>query len=59
LTVVLALLAGIFVHAVLYSAFFEDPYVWVLLATGATLILAPAATPPPVAVARRRRPAVD
>lgn len=60
LTVVLALLAGIFVHAVLYSAFFEDPYVWVLLATGATFALAPAATaPPPTPTRRGRRPVLD
>jgi O-antigen ligase len=29
---ILALLAGIFVHTLLYSALFEDPYVWVLTA---------------------------
>lgn len=37
LITILAALAGIFVHSVLYSAFFEDPYVWVLLAAGAAL----------------------
>jgi len=29
---ILALLAGTFVHTLLYSALFEDPYVWVLTA---------------------------
>lgn len=37
LITILALLVGIFAHSVLYSAFFEDPYVWVLLAAGAAL----------------------
>ena len=36
---ILAVLAGIFVHTLLYSALFEDPYVWVLAAAA----LAPAA----------------
>ena len=37
LVTILALLAGIFAHGVLYSAVFEDPYVWVLLSAGATV----------------------
>lgn len=37
LITILAALGGILVHSVLYSAFFEDPYVWVLLAAGAAL----------------------
>lgn len=40
LITILAALCGIFVHSVLYSAFFEDPYVWVLLAAGAALCVA-------------------
>jgi putative inorganic carbon (hco3(-)) transporter len=31
---ILAILIGIFVHSLLYSAFFEDPYVWMLAAIG-------------------------
>jgi putative inorganic carbon (hco3(-)) transporter len=31
---VLAVLVAIFVHSLLYSAFFEDPYVWVMAAVG-------------------------
>jgi O-antigen ligase len=31
---ILAILVGIFVHSLLYSAFFEDPYVWILAAIG-------------------------
>ncbi len=31
---ILAILIGIFVHSLLYSAFFEDPYVWILAAIG-------------------------
>lgn len=30
----LAVLVGIFVHSLLYSAFFEDPYVWAMAAIG-------------------------
>lgn len=37
---VLALLIGIFVHSLLYSALFEDPYVWTLLGIGAVLLAA-------------------
>jgi O-antigen ligase len=37
LMTILAVLTGIFVHSVLYSAFFEDPYVWALLAIGAAI----------------------
>jgi O-antigen ligase len=33
----LAALAGILVHTLLYSAFFEDPYVWVAAAAALTL----------------------
>ena len=32
--VMLALLAAIFVHSLLYSALFEDPYTWVVTAAG-------------------------
>ena len=34
---ILAILIGIFVHSLLYSAFFEDPYVWVLAAVGVAI----------------------
>jgi hypothetical protein len=34
---ILATLTGIFVHSLLYSAFFEDPYVWMLAAVGVAL----------------------
>ncbi len=34
---ILAMLAGIFVHSLLYSALFEDPYVWTLAAIGVAL----------------------
>ncbi len=49
---VLAILVGIFLHSLLYSALFEDPYVWTLLGIGAALLAfrhsgdAPAAPPP-------------
>jgi O-antigen ligase len=34
---VLAMIAGIFVHSMLYSALFEDPYLWALAAIGVAL----------------------
>lgn len=34
---ILAILLGIFVHSLLYSAFFEDPYVWALAAIGVAI----------------------
>jgi len=34
---ILAMLGGIFVHGLLYSGVFEDPYVWTLLGTGLAL----------------------
>lgn len=40
----LALVVAIFVHSVLYSAFFEDPYVWVIVAAAGALAAAPART---------------
>lgn len=43
---VLAILIGIFVHSLLYSALFEDPYVWALAAVGVALGVAkPVAVP--------------
>ncbi len=38
----LAVLAGMFLHAVFYSGLFEDPYVWVVAAGALALISAPA-----------------
>jgi putative inorganic carbon (HCO3(-)) transporter len=35
--VVLAVVAGIFVHALFYSGLFEDPYIWILCGLGAAL----------------------
>ncbi len=35
---ILAILIGIFLHSLLYSALFEDPYVWTLLGIGAALL---------------------
>lgn len=48
LAAILAALVGIFAHSTLYSAFFEDPYVWALMAIGAALVIRPidVATPP-------------
>ena len=34
---ILAILVGIFVHSLLYSALFEDPYVWTLAAIGVAI----------------------
>jgi O-antigen ligase len=34
---ILAILIGIFVHGLLYSGVFEDPYVWALLGAGAAI----------------------
>jgi hypothetical protein len=31
------MIAGIFVHSMLYSALFEDPYLWALAAIGVAL----------------------
>lgn len=44
----LALLVGIFVHTLFYSALFEDPYCWVLLAgaVAATALARPRVDPP-------------
>lgn len=45
-----AILAGILVHSLLYAAFFEDPYVWVLAGGAGVLALAalhPARAPEP------------
>lgn len=38
---VLAILAGIFVHSLLYSALFEDPAIWVLLGMAAAIVARP------------------
>ncbi len=38
-----AMLAGIFVHALLYAALFEDPFAWVAAAAAAALAAAPRA----------------
>jgi O-antigen ligase len=46
--VILAVLVGIFIHTLLYSALFEDPYVWVLVAAalaGSALRIAARTTP--------------
>lgn len=50
---ILAILIGIFLHSLLYSALFEDPYVWTLLGIGGALLAAlrrdgdaPATVPP-------------
>jgi hypothetical protein len=40
---------GIFVHALLYSALFEDPYTWVLAAGLVALVARPLWTPVDVA----------
>jgi O-antigen ligase len=45
----LAALVGIFVHALLYSALFEDPYTWVLAAGLVALVARPLWTPVDVA----------
>jgi O-antigen ligase len=48
-----AMLAGIFVHSLFYSGFFEDPYVWVLTAAAVALVgvaARPVASPSAVGV---------
>jgi O-antigen ligase len=45
----LAMLAGIFVHSLLYSALFEDPYTWVIAAAGVAVLGSRAAEAPPLA----------
>ena len=52
---VLAILTGIFVHSLLYSALFEDPYVWILAAIG---VAVGAAQPVPVREATQAMPVV-
>ncbi len=42
---VLALTVAIFVHSILYSAFFEDPYLWFLAAAAGAMAAAPALAP--------------
>lgn len=42
---VLAMTVAIFVHSILYSAFFEDPYLWFLVAAAGAMAAAPAFAP--------------
>jgi len=44
LTVILAIIAGVFAHSLLYSSLFEDPMVWVALGVGAAYLVRPQPT---------------
>ena len=52
----LAMLASIFVHSLLYSALFEDPFTWVI--AGAAMALGAAARAPATAAVREAPPGV-
>ncbi len=50
MTVLLALLAGIFAHSLLYSSLFEDPAIWALLGIAAATLVRPPQPSPRVVV---------
>jgi len=41
---ILAIIAGVFAHSLLYSSLFEDPMVWVALGVGAAYLVRPQPT---------------